>query len=429
MRSTAQTFINQFPVFSIGNKRPTMFKMNRENMRTFSKSAIPRRAISVIKDNVLKMPYHLKSKDGLDHSAEIAIISAVLSKPNNVESYRTFFSQILEDQLVLDAGTFEKARSGNRDHPLFLFPIDGGTIECVMSWEGDPTQPRYAQFISGDRKYYLDSQIAYIRKTISTDSPFGLSPMETAFKYLQYLMNVQDYANDIASNAMPKFLTTLGKDVQPEQVNAFRAYIANEVQGQSALAIINTDTLESKQVSPIGDESLYLQWQKMLIQIIAVAFGIPSDFLGDSVSNDRSTVDEKNQNLLENTIKPYALVLQDAIQHHVVEFLGYGDILEFEYVFVPTLSQKETLTGIIRNLYITDIIKRKEARTILKQLFDEIDLTDTDESDALYITQYKTEENIQLAEASARVGGFNGSGDKKNSYGDKPTNNKMNGGN
>lgn len=429
VRNTAQTFINQFSMLFGNTSKPTMYKLNRENLRLFSRSAIPRRAIELIKDGVLKLPYKITSKDGNDHTAEIAIVNNILSKPNNIDSYRTFFSQILEDVLVLDAGTFEKAKSGDKSHPLFLFPIDGSTMECVMAWQGNPKEERYAQFINGNRQYYLDSQVAYLKKVIVNDSPFGLSPLETAFKYINYLLNTQEYANDIASNALPKFLTTVGKEITPEQLNAFRSYISNDIQGQSALPLLNTDTLESKQCSPIGDEALYLQWQRLLVQIIACAFGVPAEKLGITIANDKDTTQGKSSEFLEDTIKPYALMLQEAIQHHIIEALGYGDIIQFEYTFTPTLEQKKTMTDIVRNLYITDVIKRSEARLILSQVFSEINVKATDVSGDMYITEYKTKENIELAKANAESnGGFNGSGASKDNFDNKVTDSKIKGG-
>jgi len=59
---------------------------------------------------------------------------------------------------------------------------------------------------------------------------------------------------------------------------------------------------------------------------------------------------------------------------------------------------------------------------MLANVFPEIDMETKDDTDSMYITVYKTKENIELAKETMQApGGFNGSGAVKDNYSDKPT--------
>lgn len=397
-RSTAyNSYDSWYP--KIANVRPynSQKKASVQTLRNLARTPIARSAINQIKDGVKSLPWHFVSIDGKDHTKEIDVLTRIIKRPNQVNNYGSFIGQELDDMLVLDMGAFEKKLVNSSYQPLYLFPIDAETVRVNPDWCGDPKMPRYEQTVHGKTEYFLDSEIGVITKNEFTHSYFGLSPTETAWRHIQYLVDCQTYANDIASNAMPKYLVNLGAKAGEQELLKLRTYIANEVQGQSTLAILGSETLDSKQVSPIGDDATYLSWQKMLLQIIAVCYRVPPERLGSAISNDRSTTADQEEDFTENTIKPWAQVVADAINRHVVELLGLSEKVKFEFIYLPSQAQKSVLKDTVTQLVETDVITFNEARRAVKGVLS-IDLPDIDNGD-MRMSEYKNALNIKLAKA------------------------------
>lgn len=388
----------------IRNKNKTL-KANTKTLRHFAKTPIARSAITQIKDGVMALPWHFVAIDGQNHDLEIKKLTSILSRPNQVDDYYSFFRQILEDLLVLDMAPFEKKIVTSNVQPIYLFPIDPGTIKVLEGWNGNPNEPRWSQSVNGKEQEFTDDQVAVLSKEFFTHSYFGKSPTETALTHLKYLVDSQDYSNGIASNAMPKYLVNVGDKVGQKELDKLRAYIENDVQGDSTLGIIGAAQLDSKQVSPIGDEAMCLAWQKMLLQIISVCYGVPAERLGSAISNDRSTVGEQEENFIENVVKPWAKVLERGVNKHVVERLGLYGKVRFEYIYLPNATQKKDLKDMVTSVFERDLISMNEAREILKGVFP-IELPSWADGN-MRLSEYKTELNIRLAKengAASAVG-------------------------
>lgn len=395
-RSTAYNSYDSFYP-QIANVRPynSQKKASVQTLRNLARTPIARSAINQIKDGVKSLPWHFVPIDGKEHAKEIEMLTRIINHPNQVNNYGSFIGQELEDMLVLDMGAFEKKLVNSNYQPLYLFPIDAETVRVNPDWRGNPKMPRYEQTVHGKTEYFLDSEIGVITKNEFTHSYFGLSPTETAWRHIQYLVDCQAYANDVASNAMPKYLVNLGAKAGEQEVLKLRTYIENEVQGQSTLAILGSETLDSKQVSPIGDDATCLSWQKMLLQIIAVCYRVPPERLGSAISNDRSTTADQEEDFTENTIKPWAQVVADAINRHVVELLGLSEKVKFEFIYLPSQAQKSVLKDTVTQLVETDVITFNEARRAVKGVLP-IDLPDIDNGD-MRMSEYKNALNIKLA--------------------------------
>lgn len=148
---------------------------------------------------------------------------------------------------------------------------------------------------------------------------------------------------------------------------------------------------------------------------IGLAFKYPPERMGIIRSGDRSTSQEIDNQILENCIKPYANVIEDALNEHLVEALGYGDILKVSFVYTESEDQKELKSDRITKELISGVISENEARGLLGYA----------KSDSKYA-------DLTVKEATAKMnqdmpsnnGGFNGQGATKDSYSDKPTDNK-----
>lgn len=362
-------------------QKNTEVKLSVDNLRNLARTPIARSAINQIREGVLALPWEVVSIEENANKKAIRKVTEIIRQPNPVDDYHDFIGKLFEDLIVLDVAFFEQ-KVVKQERPLYLFPIDAQTIEVATNWTGDLNQPRYMQSVQGKQEWYKCDKIAMLQRTKLTYDEFGFSPLEQAYRHIMYLAEVQAYANDISSNAMPKYLINLGANASQEEIEKIRLYIENEIQGQSAVAIVGSAQLDAKQVSPIGDESASLNWQKLLLQIIATCFNIPPERLGVAISNDRSTSSEKDNEMLEYTIKPWAKIFERAINKYVVERLGYGGKIEFRFVFTPTKAQQADAVERVRKLVDGNIITINEARQELNGVLG-IELPDIQSGDKL----------------------------------------------
>jgi hypothetical protein len=225
-RETIQDFLGVFGMTWGGgfDKKTTAMKPNAQTLRHFAKGAIPRRAINLIKNTVLGLPYEISATnptDAKDYSIQKQQILNVINRPNSGSNYNDFWGGIIEDILTGDCGTFEIVRNGDAVKPISLYQIDGFTIEFVKGWKGEPSDTRFAQIQGSDREYFKDEQLAYIKLNSFSHTPFGLSPIESAFDYINYLLNTQSYAGIASGKAIPKFILSLGETLDERKVEAF----------------------------------------------------------------------------------------------------------------------------------------------------------------------------------------------------------------
>lgn len=160
------------------------------NLRRFSETPIPRRAINLVKNTVVDLPWKLVPEEDIEHDEEveqrIRIGRYCLNHPNDDDSFRTLTEQITEDILVGGYGAAEFGMTPDYRRPFKLWAVDGSTIRIYADWmEGQDDRPRYAQMtgLRGERGLvqFLDDELIYIRDNIRTSTPFGLGRVEVAF--------------------------------------------------------------------------------------------------------------------------------------------------------------------------------------------------------------------------------------------------------
>ena len=224
------------------------------------------------------------------------------------------------------------------------------------------------------------------------------------------MLNVQEYAGTVSTNAIPKFILNLGKNLDDNKVVAFRKYFEEEIYGTGKIPIVGgSDGIQTHQLTAINDEGLYLQWQHFLITIIAYTFGIDPKRFNEGSQTDRSTVDEQKENIIDEAIKPLAKVIEENINKKVICRLGLGQKLVFRYVFEDNETRKMAKTNRITKIFDADLVTRNEARELLG----------LPKEAGKYKDMCKSEYKAAINKEYQVTGGFNGVG--KNRYDDKTT--------
>ena len=354
-------------------RQQTVKKPNAKYLRRFARTSIPRRAINIIKDGILALDYKIvpiNPEDKTDYAVVSKMVDNIIRTPNDYETYKSFWGAILEDTLVGDCGCAEVVKAGQPDKPLYLFAVDGFTMEFVDGWTGQPNMPRYAQIQNMIKKiFFFDNDIIYVKKNSFSDTPFGLSPLESAFTYIDYLLNSHGYANSVAGRGLPKFILNLGENLSETQIEQFKRYLEEDIYGSGSLPVVGgTKGIGSHQIGAINDDGLYLKWMSLLTTIISFTFGVDPKKLGEGSATDRSTIQEQNENVLNEAIKPYAGLLEDIINQKILARLGLDKVLRFQFIYEETLEQKQAKTNILISQFNADAISQNEMRKELGYL-------------------------------------------------------------
>ena len=413
VRETSLTYwdngISTNKIYSSTNK-----EMSADCLRRFANTPICRRAINITKNGLLNCGWKVEKKDIADESNynnEIKMITRCLENPNYTDSFRSLFGATIEDILTGDCGCIEIVQGADPNKPLWLYPVDGFTIQVRTEWVKSPKEIKYLQRTAHGKEVQLaDEDLMYNKLQDFTYTPLGLSPVESAFTLINYLLNSQKYAGVVTSNAVPKYILNLGKNLDESMLVKFRKYFDEEVYGSGKTPLVGgSEGIKAEKIAADNDDGLYLQWQHFLISVIAFTFNVDPKRLNEGSQTDRSTVDEQKENILDEAIKPLAKVIEENINKKIIGRLGLGEKLVFRFNFEDNEVRKKQKSDRVLAEYNSDLLLLNEARAMLGY-----SKLDNDYGNMLK-SEIKNVLNIEYAkETQVDSGGFNGVG--KNRY-------------
>ena len=363
---------------SPGSKR-ALPKPTPRNLRSFARTQIIRRAVNTVKNPLAMLDWEIVPKRDIPINAElerqIEVVTACLESPNHDDSFRTLLEQLVED-IFLGAGAVEIGTSPNPLRPLWMWPVDGLSIQMYPGWSGAPAEARYSQVLSygsysGDAgRIDLASQdLMYIRPNPSTGTPFGLGAVEVAFSDVSRFLATGEFAGNVASNQRSSILIDLG-DVPQEDVATFRTYWTNEVEGQGSVPIVGftgapgdakSRGVGVEQLYPEGDSGLFLKYQELLVRFIANAFDISPQNLGIEADVNKNTSEVASDRDWSTAIKPMASLIESHINRDVVwHALGFSQV---EFRFRGIGKENEISTSVIlERMYKNNVLTPNEWR-------------------------------------------------------------------
>jgi len=319
-------------LFNIGQARPaqkTVWKPIPRNLRHFSRTPYARRAINAIKNPIAMLEWEIVPAPGVTETPElkrqIELATYCLQNPNRDDSWRSLVEQVIEDVLV-GAGAIETQMSGDALRPLWLWPVDGLSIQIYPAWAGNADEARYTQstgyqtYTGGSRTIQLrDDELIYIKPNPTSATPFGLGPLEVAFISISRQLGVGEFAGNLSSNARPSILINMGENVEPEVAATYRAYWTNDIEGQGKTPIgAFNKGFEVARLYPEGDTGLFLKYQEFLKSEIATAFDLSPMNLGVERDVNRNTADVSSDRDWDQAIKPRASELASYLTRHAL---------------------------------------------------------------------------------------------------------------
>jgi hypothetical protein len=347
-----------------------LFKPNPRNLRYFSRTPIARRAINSIKAPVSMLGWSIEPITGVKTNSEIErqikLVTDTLMKPNNDDNFISFLQQVIEDFLV-GAAAIEVNMSGDPDRPVWLWPVDGLSIQIYPGWAGGRSEARYLQTVGygniaqgvGQGVQLRDDELIYIRPNPNTASPFGFGPLEIAFNSISRGLATGNFAGKLAANALPPFMLDLG-EIDKNLLNSWRKYWVNEVEGSGQVPIIGTEVGAGSETGksrgatairlyPEGDSALFLGYQEFLRTEIAAAFDLCNFNLNIERDVNRSTSEVGEDRDWDHAIKPIGSVLKCHFDSHIIRrAFGFSQI---EFKWNGFDREDEYSTAQIKKLY------------------------------------------------------------------------------
>lgn len=247
-----------------------------------------------------------------------------LQYSNPKEDWETFIKKVAEDVLVLDAGSIEKERNLGGE-PEFVHAVDGGTIRVNSLWEDDPEEPRYWWYPDGfPRGSWKDRDFVYIMETPRSNSPVGLSKLETLKLSIDSELEGHAFNARQVRNAAPDGLLHLGKGARQEQVDAFKVFWAAE-QGRGAMGITGgTEAPAFIKFHDSNKDAQFLEWQIYLVRKISGVFQLSPQDLNITFDINRSTSETQDAQTEDRGVRPFLNLLARALTRGWVHDEGFG---------------------------------------------------------------------------------------------------------
>lgn len=354
-----------------GNRSRPSFKPVARNLRFFSHTPYARRAINAIKDPIAQLEWEIVPIKGVDLNSElkrqIEIATYCFQHPNHEDSFSSMIEQVTEDFLC-GAGAIEMQPSGDEQRPLWMWPVDGLSIQIFAFWDGTESVPHYLQTfgygslgnLGSDGVQLFDRELMYIKPNPNTADPFGYGRLEVAFLTIAAQIGAQDFAGLVASNAKPSTIMNF-EGMDGDKLNAFREYWRNDIEGRGLQPVTGFKNLIVERLYPDGDKSLYLEWQEFCIKTIAASFDLSPQNMGVERDVNRNTSEVAEDRDWDQAIKPTARSIQSHLTRKAIHRrLGFSQ-LEFRFIGLDREDELAT-SEIYKNYYESNVLVPNEQR-------------------------------------------------------------------
>jgi len=339
-RSWAYPYIPE----SLHRLNQPLLKNTPYNLRRFSETPIPRRAISLIKNAILSLDWKVTAtqealeanggKVSPETQQRIEAIKRCFKSPNEADSWRTFGDAVLEDLIIGGYGCIEPRITPDYKRPVKMWPVDGSTIRIFADWSEatKDEKPHYAQLtgLKGERGIisFLDDELSYLRLNVRSSTPFGLGMLEIAFNSVNAFLGAQDMSTRAASDQIHKTFLWWSQNVNAGLVSEVRRHIRDDLEGQGKISLIgNIPKPELLDIQAVTPDDLLLPWQEFEIRIIGISFNLSPQNFGLERDVNRNTSEVMSETDWKSAVVPVAVTYREHLNRDIIhKLLGWTDI-------------------------------------------------------------------------------------------------------
>lgn len=347
-------------------KQP-IIKNTPYNIRRFSRTPVPRRAINLIKSAITSLDWDIVPKEGTenditdDQKVRAKRAKECFSHPNNTESFFQFQEEGIDDLCVNGAFCIEPQLTPNPERPFKMWTVDSTTIRMFADWkESTQDQPHYAQMtgLKGERGIivFYDDELVYIKDNPQVDSPFGLGKMEVGFQAINSFLGVQEMSGRAGADQIHKTWLWWPQAQKSSDIDIIRRHIMNDLEGQSKVSLIaGMQQPQVIDINPVTIDDLLMPWQEFLLRVIACAFDLSAMALNLERDVNRSTGEVLDDKDFRSAVVPIAKKLEDHYTNFLLHrLLGWKD-LKFTFLNMDD-PDAETKMAINQQLYACNAV-------------------------------------------------------------------------
>ena len=326
------------------------------------------KAIEYITSTILGMPWEIVAEDAEDRREQIRNLTYALKRPNGdyINTYRKMISAIVFDLLKYGVAAIERQpKAFNDGQEFYLWVIDPAKVELNSEWSSDRSgvEPRYyvrkydAEISQDVIAPVLDENLFLILPRVHSDQLIPKPPMQIVYETIHTWRKLYNFQSSVAANAHRNHLIHI-EDGGEEDVNAFRQFVRNDMEGQGNIPIVGGAPFQSIAIGSRSDEGLFLKLAEYLVGLVGLVFGISRQNMGIPEAaglNSGGAADTAVSSSFQNAVKPIATLIIEGLNQEVIEFFGDGVTLQL----VDTEPRGEVEEAIARD---------KEADTITKYL-------------------------------------------------------------
>lgn len=264
-------------------------------------------------------------------------------------SFRTFLNKILEDLLVLDAMAVYKRR--NRRGGIYGFmPVDASTINIALYEDGTLPQPpdyAYIQKINGQEVAQLTvDDLIYRMMNPRTNSPYGLSPVETLIIIITTALKLSSYnLAYLTEGNVPEGFVELPKDIASDAdqltqwQNAWDAMFSGDPGYQRKIKFL-PEGMKWNPIRKAGDME-FERFEKWLLLNTCSILEVAPQAIGFQFERGKGATEAEWEIGKERGLYPTANILKEIFDEIIQNDLGM-DHLEFAWMNInPTNAQEE----------------------------------------------------------------------------------------
>jgi SPP1 gp7 family putative phage head morphogenesis protein len=315
-----------------------------------------RGAINVRKRQITQLGFDVVDvEDDVDPESTEKIRAEVKRKVSNLGGpgvrFRELLDKLIEDTLVLDALTFYKQYT--KGHKLLrIIPTDGSTIKLRVGPGGErplPPEIAFEQWIKGEKVADLTTEeFVYEEMNPRTNSPYGLSPLETLILVVDSSLRAGLYnLNYLSDNNVPQGFLTVPEGWSPTQIKEYKDWFDAMLTGSKNTSKVFPIPGGAKYqpTSKPSDFSFESFFQYLDLKV-CMLFDVTPQELGISLRQYKENAEVQNDIQLRRGIKPLANFLGEIFTDLIQLDLGYPDF-EFRFTGIETRFTHEDIKDLL----------------------------------------------------------------------------------
>lgn len=284
--------------------------------------------IETRKDQMAKMKWIVKRKDGADADARCQEITDFLQMPDREHDWDTWLRMLLEEVLVTDAPALY-VRKTNGGGLYAVEPLDGATIKRVLDDHGRTPiapDPAYQQVLKGIPVInYSTDELIYRPRNQRVWKIYGYSPVEqiimtvnTALRRAVHVLQAYTEGN------MPEALIGVPETWTIETIKEFQKYWDSYMEGDTAQRRKGKFVPGLLKYQPTKEPVLKDEFDEWLARVVCFAFSIPpTPFIK---SNNRATAESAQEAAISEGLAPIMQWVVNMMNLIITRHFGYTDI-------------------------------------------------------------------------------------------------------